>query len=436
MIKAGIAAFQGKAVLLLQGPVGPFFCWLAHDLEAAGAVVHKVNFNAGDWLFYRRPAFSFKGATSEWPAWLEDLLTRLRIDVVLLFGDCRPIHVAAHQIAARRGLEIGVFEEGYLRPHFMTFERDGVNGHSPVPRDPAFYLDQPEMPRARMQDVGNTYWHMALWAFLYFTIGSLGRPWFPRYEHHRNMSVSEAWPWALSAWRKLLYRARERGALQQLGARWTQRFFLVPLQVYNDAQIFVHSDFESVEQFIEEVLISFAQHAPADVALVIKHHPMSRGYADYAALIKRLAREHSITDRCFYIHDQHLPTLLKQARGVVVVNSTTGLQALQHMVPVKALGDAIFNLPGLCHQGSLAAFWHDAPASKPDRKLLRRFVSFLIARSQLNGSFYRRMPKVGPASEATWRATDWGPWRHRPKGKGQLPHLVDPTSAAHQRSGR
>ncbi|MDM0021734.1 capsular polysaccharide export protein, LipB/KpsS family [Variovorax saccharolyticus] len=113
MIERGIHAFRGKGVLLLQGPVGPFFSRLAHDLELAGATVFKVNFNAGDCLFYRRPAFSFKGTMAEWPAWLEALLERLDIDVLLLFGDCRPIHAAARQVAAKRGLEVGVFEEGY-----------------------------------------------------------------------------------------------------------------------------------------------------------------------------------------------------------------------------------------------------------------------------------------------------------------------------------
>ena len=413
MIERGIHAFRGQGVLLLQGPVGPFFSRLAHDLQLAGARVFKINFNAGDRLFYRRGAFSFKGAMAEWPAWLDALLDRLDIDVILLFGDCRPIHVVAHEIAMRRGLEVGVFEEGYLRPHYMTFERHGVNGHSQVPRQPSFYLAQPEAARPRRRDLGNTYWHMAWWAFLYFSIGSLGKPWFPRYEHHRTLALTEAWPWIRSGWRKLQYRALQHGMLERLCTRWDKHFFLVPLQVFNDAQIFVHSSFDSVEAFVEEVLGSFARHAPADTALVIKHHPMSRGYTDYAALIRRLARAHGIAQRCFYIHDQHLPTLLKHARGVVVVNSTTGLQALEHHVPVKTLGEAIYDLPGLCHQGPLDAFWHEAPHSAPDRVLLRRFVSFLIARSQLNGSFYKAWPKAAAKSRNPWCATDWGDWLDR-----------------------
>lgn len=391
---------------MLQGPVGPFFRRLAHDLELAGATVHKVNFNAGDWLFQRRNAFSFRGEMADWPQWLEALLERLDIDVVLLFGDCRPIHVAAREVAMRRGLEVGVFEEGYLRPHYITFERHGVNGNSQVPRTPGFYLDQPETSRPRSKELGNTYWHMALWAFLYFTVGSFGKPWFPRYVHHRRLAFAEAWPWARAGWRKLQYGVRERGMLERLCSQWDKRFFLVPLQVFNDPQIAVHSGFESIEQFVERVVDSFAREAPPDCALVLKHHPMSRGYVDYEALIRRLAIERGIATRCFYIHDQHLPTLLKHARGVVVVNSTTGLQALNHRVPVKALGDAIYDMPGLCHQGELDAFWKETQDHPPDIKQLRRFVAYLIARSQLEGSFY----KADRRSTATtsWRAIDWG----------------------------
>ena len=57
-----IKADQVANVLLLQGPFGPFFRRLARDMEADGVTVHKVNFNAGDALFFRHPnAVSYRG---------------------------------------------------------------------------------------------------------------------------------------------------------------------------------------------------------------------------------------------------------------------------------------------------------------------------------------------------------------------------------------
>ena len=52
MLDRGLDQFKGKRVLLLQGPVGPFFTRWAEDLRQAGAQVFKVNFNAGDWFYY------------------------------------------------------------------------------------------------------------------------------------------------------------------------------------------------------------------------------------------------------------------------------------------------------------------------------------------------------------------------------------------------
>ena len=167
-----------------------------------------------------------------------------------------------------------------------------------------------------------------------------------------------------------------------------KRFFLVPLQISVDSQVRQHSDFRSVAQFIRHVVSSFAARAPADVALVIKHHPLGRGSHDYSRLIGRLREEFGLGQRLLYIHDQHLPTLLESMRGAVVINSTVGLSALSHDAPVKVCGVAIYDIQGLTFQGSLDDFWQGADSFRPDPDLLRRFRAYLIERTQINGSFY------------------------------------------------
>lgn len=90
------------------------------------------------------------------------------------------------------------------------------------------------------------------------------------------------------------------------------------------------------------------------------------------------------------MHDLHLPTLIKGSIGVIVVNSTVGLQALYHNRPVKVMGKAIYDMPGLTFQGSLDKFWQNP--GKIDRKLFEKFRSYVIKTTQLNGSFYGRFP--------------------------------------------
>lgn len=391
MIREGLSAFKGKRILLLQGPVGPFFRRLSKDLQQAGAVTHKINFNGGDWAFYPSDASNFRGHSKDWPAYFENFLVAYEIDLVLLFGDCRPLHRAAHEIATRRNIEIGVFEEGYVRPDYVTLELHGVNGHSNIPRDPRFYQTSAPDEPVKTFSVGNTFWFAALWAILYYTASTLLFTFFHRYQHHRPLNMLEGLPWMRSALRKLLYQKREKGIQEELTGKLSKQFFLVPLQVHNDAQVQIHSDFESITGFIEDVILSFARHAPNNTYLVIKHHPMDRAYRDYDNLIGLLANTYRVEKRVRYIHDQHLPSLLEHARGVIVINSTVGLSALDHGTPLKVCGSAIYDMQGLTFQGGLDQFWSGAGRTPMDVNLLVRYQSYLISHTQLNGSFYRRL---------------------------------------------
>jgi capsular polysaccharide export protein len=402
MIAQGLAAFCNKRVLLLQGPVGPFFQRFAVDLNNAGAQVFKVNLNGGDWLFYPRGAMAFRGALDDWPAFLNEVLDTHAIDTIMLFGDCRAYHRIAHQIAKERKLEVGVFEEGYIRPDYVTLEQDGVNGNSTLPDNPIFYLNKVPSGQVYTEPVGNTFWYAAIWACLYYLAAQILYPVFFRYQHHRPLNVLEFGSWSRSLWRKVFYKFKEKDIAARLLGPLSQQFFLVPLQVHNDAQIHSHSKFGSVEEFIRHVTLSFATHAPADMVLVVKHHPMDRGYSDYSILLHQLRKELSLEGRLLYVHDLHLPSLLQHARGTVLINSTVGLSALFHKSPLKVCGDAIYAMKGLVYQGSVDQFWADAEKTVVDYDLFNRFRSYLIDHTQLNGSFYRRLSIPGSFAGIRW----------------------------------
>jgi capsular polysaccharide export protein len=125
---------------------------------------------------------------------------------------------------------------------------------------------------------------------------------------------------------------------------------------------------------------------------VIKHHPLDRGYRDYTKLIRQIRNEHALEGRLLYVHDLHLPSLLKNTIGVVVINSTAGLSALFHGAPVKVCGRAIYDICGLTFQGSLKRFWTEAETFVSDHELYRTFRRHVIRHTQVNGNFYRRLP--------------------------------------------
>ncbi len=164
------------------------------------------------------------------------------------------------------------------------------------------------------------------------------------------------------------------------------QFFLVALQVHNDSQIRRHSPWQRIEAFIEWAMFSFAQHAPEGSVLVIKHHPMDRGHTCYGPAIRACAQRLRVASRVIYLHDAHLPTLLPRCSGLVTINSTAGLQALSHGVPVVALGRCFYAKDGITYQGCLDDFWR-SPGTV-DRETFTRFRQYVIRASQVNSSFY------------------------------------------------
>ena len=195
----------------------------------------------------------------------------------------------------------------------------------------------------------------------------------------------------------------ERGIQKELVEKFSGKYFLIPLQVHNDSQVLIHSTYTSNEHFLEDIISSFASHAADDTILVIKHHPMDRGRNEYRSLIQKLAAKNQLSDlRWRYIHDQHIPTLLDHAQGVVVINSTVGIQALYHQCAIKVCGKAIYDIEGLTYQGKLAAFWKDARHFKVNSKLNEHFRHYVITHTQINGNIYKKINIANSSSGLIW----------------------------------
>lgn len=399
--------FGLKRVVLLQGPNGPFFRRFADELALRGVEVTKVNFHAGDAFFFGDSrAVAFRGHAAELPAFLERLFEERRIEGIYVFGDGRPYHRVAIELARKRGLKVLVFEEGYLRPDWITLEEGGVNGYSSMPRDPSFFREFGATHKAPEghSHVGKTFGIGAVYATLLALAATLAFFRYPKYRHHRSInSWVQMTLWMWGAARKYWYRFRERNVLSDLVQNRNKRYFLVALQVYCDYQI-IHSRFTSMEQFIEEVVRSFAEHASPEHSLVLKHHPMDRAYQNYGPLLRELSQRYKLGDRIIYVHDLHLPTLLRSARGAVMINSTVGLQSISYGTPVKVLGDAVYDMPGLTYQGTLEEFWR--AQGSVDQELYRAFRTYLLLTNQANGSFAVRLKDVPTPTGIRWFGQD------------------------------
>ncbi len=398
-----------KNILLLQGPCGWFFSRLAKFLKHAGCEVDKVNFNAGDDFFYRHDdAFNYRGNRDQWTHWLEQLMARRATDCIMLFGDCRAHHAEAIKLARKKGIRVLVFEEGYLRPGFVTLEPNGVNANSDIPQK--FNQDRPhtigmlpartspiKMPAGTPGQRLIDFLAMGLQSSAYVLATRLGSSQYPHYIHHKPFRIRrEIGCGFLSAWRKLVYRLEDLPSRYRLRHRFANKYFVVPLQVFNDSQLTHHCNYADQGDFIEAVVASFARSSQSDHQLVFKHHPMDRGHRYYGELLEQLAARYSLTGRVHYLHDIRLPVLFRYALGVVTVNSTAGLSALYHGKPVVCMGRSLYDLDGLTHRDGIDRFWR--AAHPPQATEVLRFRTLLRDHALLPGNFYRGRP-ILPASQ-------------------------------------
>jgi capsular polysaccharide export protein len=378
-----------QGFLFLQGLASPLFTRLGDHLRALGHAVHRVNFCAADAaLWAGRPAWNFRGTLDELPPFLDATFGTHAITDVILFGDQRPVHRAAIAAARSRGARVHVFEEGYVRPDFITVERGGTNAASMLPRDPRWYLDVAaalppvnDVRPMRVPLVTRARQDMA-----YRLCNALNPLAFPRYRTHRPFAAPiEYAGWARRFAQMPLHRRRDDDTIVRLLQRKAP-YFLLPLQLNGDAQIVHHSSFDTIGDVIDAVLRSFAGHAPAGSEIVIKNHPLDTGLRAYRRQIGRLTRELDLGARVHYLESGHLPTLLAQALGTVIVNSTVGLSALSQGCPTKTLGRPIYDLPGLTARAGLDAFWRER--EPPDRTLFDAFRRTVIHATQVNGDFF------------------------------------------------
>lgn len=381
---------SGKAAFLfLQGPSSPLFVKIAERLEQAGHECFRINLHVGDQLFWRRKgAIAYRGRPQDWGAFIRRILNERAIGSLVLLGEERPYHTEAIRAAREAGVEVFVVEMGYLRPDWMTIERDGMSSNSRFPSDPAAILaaarnlPEPDWTRRYSQ----TFLAEALYDLAYnlpsVFLGFL----YPHYRRHgifHPLAEYAGWIGRLAGEKHRHARAvRQTAALKASSAPW----FVYPLQLQTDFQLRAHSPYHGQEQAIGEVLASFAEHSDQSARLAIKVHPLDNGLIPWSRIIGQQAEQLGIADRVVYLDAGDLAALLSGCSGIVTVNSTAALHGLRDGIPAKVLGAAIYDISGMTDQRPLDEFWR-AP-HRPDPDLTAAFYRLLAASIQVRGNLY------------------------------------------------
>lgn len=383
---------ENRTFLFLQGPHGPFFHRLGRMLRAAGAQVWRVGFNAGDQYFWRdrNSYIPYRDPAEGWPDAFRRIVADRGVTDIVLYGDVRPIHAQAIAAARELGLTIHVFEEGYLRPYWVTYERDGSNGNSAL-----MTLSVPDMQRALAQadlDIPEApaHWgdmrHHVFYGAAYHGLLMLANRGYSGFQAHRDLTVVQEFRLYLKRLLLMPWLWADR-----VQATWRVKtggfpYHLALLQLAHDSSFQAHSRFASMTEFLDTVIEGFAAGAPTHHHLVFKAHPLEDGRAPIRADVRRLAQTYGVANRVHFVRGGKLAQLLDHARSAVTVNSTAAQQVLWRGLPIRVFGAAVYAKPEFVSTQTLPEFF--AHPTRPDNRAYRDYRHFLLETSQVAGGFY------------------------------------------------
>lgn len=393
-----------RTYLFLQGPPSDFPRVVADALEALGQRTLRINLSLADWLLWHdRRATSYRGGLDGWPSFLEAYLIAHAVTDIVYYQDRFPYHSAALEIAGRLGLRAFAYENGYLRPDWITVERDGMSARSLFPDDPqeiraaAARLDPVDM-RVRHP---HPFWLEATHEVVFHVINALDPVAFRKFDQDKLYHPIFEY---LSMIPRLVFaRRRDRHAniliadLIESGAP----YFVFPLQLQSDYQLRYNAGVGHLADALDQVVASFASHAHASARLVVKVHPMDQGIEPWGRIVRLIARRHGVKRRVHLVDGGNLVALLRHAAGALMVNSTTGLHAVRVGCPVKVLGIAVYDLPGLTCQLPLEAFWRSP--QPPDAETYDAVQRLMAHTIQVQGNFYSPAGKAAAAREIAAR---------------------------------
>jgi len=280
---------------------------------------------------------------------------RLKPDALGVWGG-NAVDAKAVVVAARHaGLPCFRFENGFL-PDTTQMDLRGVNTESSVPRDPEFY-------RAR----GRSDQRL------------------PDRIVARNLH-------------------RTKRGLRPIAL--PDRYVFVPFQVELDSQVLLHSPWiQGMQQFFSVMTESARRVGGPRLPLVFKEHPSCPArYVD-------LHDQATGMDGVYFANGNPTDELIRNALGVVTINSTVGTESLLLDKPVLALGDAVYEVPGVASSARSedeVVDWLGAvrAGTPPEAPIRRSFIHFLMDDHLIPDVHQHPGPAHIRAVEARLRAAD------------------------------
>lgn len=379
-----------KHFLFLQGLPGPFFKKLAKSLLSQSQKVTLISLCPGDSLFLLGlQTLKYRGRQKNWPSFIKQFLKEKQVTDVIVLGEERNYHQQALTFAREMNINVITTDFGYLRPDWITLEKNGSGKNSVFPKtatELATLASNLVMPDLKVK-YQEQFWRLALYDISYHWINILGFLFYPFYKRpYKRPNALIHYP--MVGKRLLFSRKKDNVATRIINQLINNNtpYFILPLQLENDFQISHHSPFSNLTQVLQKVIHSFSKHANSHQHLVIKIHPLDYGLKNWQTIITKISHQYNANKRVHFIEGGNLEKLIKNSLGMVTVNSSCGIKALLSNTPIKVLGTAIYDINGLTHRRDLDDFWQNK--KNPDKNVIEDFFKVLTHSNQIRGNFY------------------------------------------------
>ena len=251
---------------------------------------------------------------------------------MVLYGDTREIHQRAILEARKLNIEVHVFEEGYLPPYWVTYERGGSNGNSRLMQMPLkqmqsdltdYDLEAP-MPPSHW---GDTRQHVFYGALYHWFIMFANRA-FPHFKPHRDLTVVQEFRLHLRRLLLLPVHAIERKLATTHIQRGGFPYHLVLLQLEHDSSLQNTSVTASNgNQDVFDAMLRTAKEDHPNHRIVTKTHPEAQ-----AGLRRGYFSQNHCRDPNIHLYQKNCSpwALLDGAIAVYTLSSQFGFEAILH----------------------------------------------------------------------------------------------------------
>lgn len=297
-----------------------------------------------------------------------------KIDLVLMHNDLRWQHSIAIDICKAHNIRFIVTEQGLFRPYTSIMDNCGVNANSNVKysflNNEHYKLQANHTPVqvSSTHDSYRSYFNFFKY-LLYSKIGLLiGTE--SKIVHNRHGILNYFLRFV-----KLKFKNTKTSNVE----KFSKPAVFVPLQLENDTQLLVHSDFRCNQEVIDLVTNCFFQtEFSDDFDLVFKYHPNDVNKYNFDPRVK-------ITSR--YISED----LLDDVALLISVNSTSILYFLESDIPIVTLGRSIYDVEGVAiyaNEGNLKNIIESSLKWGGNTCLRKKYLNYLRCVYSLHGAGY------------------------------------------------